>query len=176
MEQETLVLVKPDGVSRNLIGAIIERFEGAGLKVVGLKLVKATKAMTERHYPLVKEWAVNVGRKSRESYEKRGIKVKETDYEIGERVHSWLGKMLMSGPIVAIVLRGDNAVEIVRKLIGSTEAKSAAPGTIRGDFGTDSYADSDREKRALWNLVHASESEKDAEREIAVWFREVAEN
>jgi len=81
--------------------------------------------------------------------------------------------MLMSGPILAMVVKGNCAIEIVRKIVGSTEPKSSAAGTIRGDYCTDSYDMSDAEGRAIWNLVHASSSEEEAKREMAVWFQKV---
>ena len=170
MEQETLVLIKSDGVKKNIIGAVIDRFERVSLKVIGLRMINASEELANTHYILTQEWGSNVARKTRESFAKKGIQMAETDEQIASRVHSWLKKMLMAGPIVAIALRGDNAIEIVRKLIGATEPRSAASGTIRGDYSTDSYADADREKRALWNVVHASESTEEAKRELEVWF------
>ncbi|MEM2873981.1 MAG: nucleoside-diphosphate kinase [Candidatus Nanoarchaeia archaeon] len=173
MEQETLVLIKPDGVARGLVGEIISRFERAGLQITGLKLVKATEEQADAHYILSDEWVKSLAAKTRESYAKRGIELKETDYEIAKKVQTNLKRMLLAGPIVAMVVKGNCAIEIVRKLVGSTEPKSAAAGTIRGDYSTDSYDLADSEERAIWNLVHASSSEEEAKREIAVWFQKV---
>ncbi len=169
--EETLVLVKPEGVEKKLIGEIISRFEKAGLQIAGLKLVQATEELTERHYPLSDEWVKGLAEKTRASFAKKGIEMKETDLEIAERVQAWLKNHLKSGPIIAMVLRGNCAVEIVRKLVGSTEPKSAAPGTIRGDFSADSYELADKEQRCIRNIIHASSSVEEAKREIDVWFR-----
>jgi len=171
MIEDTLVLIKPDGVKRGLVGEIIGRFEKAGLKIVGLKLVKPAQNILEKHYPLLPEWVEGLGRKTRESFAKKGIKLKETDLQIATRVQRFLKKSLASGLIVAIVLRGPHAVEIVRKLIGSTEPRQAMPGTIRGDFSIDAYDVADAEKRSVENIIHASSSVEDARREIDVWFK-----
>jgi len=106
---------------------------------------------------------------------KKGIELKQTDLEIAKQVQNWLIKLLKSGPIVAMVLRGNNSIEIVRKIVGGTEPRTAAPGTIRGDYATDSYQDADRENRAIKNIAHASESEEEAKREIQVWFKKSEE-
>lgn len=174
MEEETLVLVKPDGVVRNLIGDIISRFEKAGLKITGLKLIKPTEELANAHYLLSEEWVKGIATKTRDSFAKKGMTLQETDLQIASRVQKWLKELLMSGVIVAMVLRGNCAIEIVRKLTGSTEPKQAPAGTIRGDYSIDSYDLADSEKRAICNLIHASSSEEEAQREIAVWFPKVA--
>ena len=174
MEEETLVLIKPDGVSRNLIGEIISRFERAGLQITGLKLIRPTEELANAHYLLSEEWVKGIATKTRESFAKKGMTMQETDMQIATRVQKWLKNLLLSGPIVAIVLRGNCAIEIVRKLVGSTEPRSAAAGTIRGDYSIDSYDLADSEKRAICNLIHASSSIEEAQREIAVWFPKVA--
>lgn len=171
MIEETLVLVKPEGVEKKLIGEVISRFEQAGLEIKGLKLVWPTEELTERHYPLAPEWVKGLAEKTRSSFAAKGITMSETDLEIAGRVQAWLKNHLKSGPVIAMVLRGNCAVEIVRKLVGSTEPKSAAPGTIRGDFSIDSYDLADKEQRCVRNIIHASSSVEEARREIDVWFR-----
>jgi nucleoside-diphosphate kinase len=173
MEEETLVLVKPDGVQKNIIGEVVSRFERAGLRVTGLKMVKPTEDQLESHYVLTPEWVSGLAQKTRESFAKKGIELKETDMQIAKRVQTWLKQSLGSGLIVAMVIRGNCAVEIVRKLVGSTEPKLAAAGTIRGDFSVDSYDLADVEKRSVKNVIHASSSVDEAKREIAVWFQKV---
>jgi nucleoside-diphosphate kinase len=173
MEEETLILIKPDGVQRNLIGEILSRFERAGLQITGLKMVKATEEQADAHYLLSEEWIKNIALKTRESFAKKGITLQETDIQIATRIQKWLKNLLLSGPIVAAVLRGNCAVEIARKIVGSTEPKAAAPGTIRGDYSIDSYDLADSENRAICNLVHASSSIEEAQREIAIWFPRV---
>jgi nucleoside-diphosphate kinase len=136
-------------------------------------MVKPTEDQLESHYVLAPEWVSGLAQKTRESFAKKGIELKETDMQIAKRVQGWLKQSLGSGLIVAMVIRGNCAVEIVRKLVGSTEPRSAAAGTIRGDFSVDSYDLADVEKRSVKNVIHASSSVDEAKREIAVWFQRV---
>jgi len=173
MEQETLVLIKPDGVQKNIMGAVIDRFEKAGLRIAELRMLHADDKIAEMHYPVTKEWAENLTDKTRKSYEKRGVKPPAETFDAmayGKLIQSWLKEFLMSGKIVAMVVSGDDAVEKVRELMGPTEPKSAPKGTIRGDFGDDSYAKADAEKRVIRNLMHASDSVETASTEIKLWF------
>ena len=144
--ERSLVLLKPDAIDRGLIGEIITRFERAGLKIAGLKLVWPKKEHAAKHY--TEDLAV-----------RRGAHVRDLMIE-----------MITSGPIVAIALEGVEAVEIVRKMVGTTEPKSAAPGTIRGDYSHVSFKHADSKKMGVYNLVHASGSLEDAASELAVWF------
>jgi len=146
MIQQTLVLVKPDGVQRGLIGEIIKRFEQRGLKIVALKLTQIKKDFSKKHYT--------------EDIAKRR----------GEKVRNLLLDFITSGPVVAMVVEGVDAIENVRKLCGVTESKTALPGTIRGDFSHISFNHADEKEIALKNLVHASADETDAENELALWF------
>lgn len=130
--QQTLILLKPDAVQRRLIGDITERFERKGLRLVGLKLVQAPRALAEQHY------AVHKGKPFYES----------------------LLQFLTSGPTVAMVWSGREAVAVARNLIGATDGSKAAPGTIRGDFALSVQN----------NLVHGSDSVENAATEIALWF------
>ena len=171
-KEKTLVLIKPDGVERGLIGKIIDRFESSGLKVTAMKMVHATKELAEKHYPLDEEWAKNVFEKTKKSYEKDGKEMKyKTHLELGKTIQSWLMQFITENPVVAIVLEGPHSVELVRKMVGSTEPRQAAPGTIRGDYASiESYALGDKKQRVIRNLIHASDSVDNAKREISVWF------
>ncbi len=171
MMERTLVLVKPDGVYRALIGKIVNRFEEAGLKVVAIDMVKPDRKTVERHYNANREWLLSVGSKAKAAYLKQGKKVKETEEEIGMRVRGQLVDYLANSPVVAMVVEGNGAISIVRKIVGGTEPKSADPGSIRGSLSSDSYDVADERQRAVKNLVHASENREEAEREIAVWFK-----
>jgi len=170
--ERTLVLIKPDGVQRSLIGEIIQRFERVGLKFLALKMVIPTKEQAKNFYPSNKEWYLAVGNKTIKGYEAKGIKLERSALEQGKFVKKILVDFMTSGPIVAMVLQGNEAVKIVRKLTGSTEPLSSDVGTIRGDFNIDSYTMADFDQRAVRNLVHASESVAEAEREIKCWFSE----
>jgi nucleoside-diphosphate kinase len=143
----TLILVKPDGVQRGLTGEILRRFETVGLKIVGLKMVWIDEEFAAKHYS--------------------DIKVRR-----GEKVFNGLMSLITMGPVVACVLEGIDAVEVVRKMCGTTEPKTAAPGTIRGDFAHVSFAYSDAVDQAVRNVIHASGSKDEAAVEIALWFNQ----
>jgi nucleoside-diphosphate kinase len=170
--ERTLILLKPDTVQRGLIGKILTRFEDVGLKVVGLKMVLADDSLAKKHYHLDETWAKNVYEKNKTVAEKEGRKVQYKDHmELGQTIQSWNMTFLKEGPVIAIVLQGPHAIEIIRKMVGHTEPKQALPGTIRGDFASiESYALADQKKRVTRNLVHASDTKENAEREIALWF------
>jgi nucleoside-diphosphate kinase len=146
MIEKTLVLVKPDGVERGLIGEIISRFEKRGLKIVGMKMVKVNRETALKHY-------------TEDITKRRGAHVREK-----------LIKFLENSHIIAFVLEGINAVENVRKIVGDTEPRTASPGTIRGDYAHITYEYADDKNIAIGNLVHASGSKEEADYEINVWF------
>ncbi|MEK6926857.1 MAG: nucleoside-diphosphate kinase [Nanoarchaeota archaeon] len=170
--EHTLVLLKPDAVQRNLIGKLISRFEDSGLKITGMKMVWATEELAKKHYHLDEVWAQQVYDKTKAGYEKEGKKFPYKDHlDIGKTIQSWNMRFLREGPVVALVIEGPHAVEIIRKMVGSTEPRSAQPGTIRGDFAMiESYALADKKQRVLRNLIHASDTPENAEREIQLWF------
>jgi nucleoside-diphosphate kinase len=172
MKEQTLVLLKPDAIQRNLIGKILARFEDSGLKVVGLKMLLVSEELARQHYHLDEDWAKAVYDKTKKVYEETGKKMEHTSHiDFGKQIQTWNMNFLREGPIVAIVLEGPHAIEIVRKMVGSTEPRQAQPGTIRGDFAlVESYALADNKKRVLRNLIHASDSVQNARREISLWF------
>jgi nucleoside-diphosphate kinase len=171
MIERTLLLVKPDGVYRALIGKILSQMEESGLKLAAIKMVWPDKEIAGKHYIYDKVWMMSVGTKTHSSYKEKGIILKETPLQIGERVRGYLISLLTSGPIVAMVLEGNEAIPIVRKLIGATEPKKADPYSVRGRFSSDSYDLAEEKQRAILNLVHASEDKKTAAKEISVWFK-----
>ncbi len=173
--ERTFVMVKPDGVQRALVGEIIRRFEKAGLKIVAMKMVRADKALVNKHYPSDEKWLSVVGGKTLESYQKYGIDAKKQlgtsdPVAIGKMVKGWLVDFICSDPVVAMVLEGNHAVENVRKIVGSTLPLVALPGTIRGDYAVDSPDLANARKRPIRNLVHASGSLEEAKFEISLWF------
>ncbi len=149
MIEKTLVLIKPDGVSRALTGEIFSRFERTGLKIIGLKMLQADKEEAGKHY----------------TEEDIGVR-------LGEKIRTLLIDFVTEGPIVAAVIEGDEVVEVVRKMCGATEPKSALPGTIRGDYSHHSRGYCDEAGSAVRNLVHASSDKDTAKYEIGVWFKE----
>lgn len=170
MIERTLILIKHDGVLKGLVGEIFKRFERTGLKIVGLKMIHADDRLANKHYIVTEEWAKALAEKTKKSYAEKGIELKETPHQIATRVQKMNTTFLREGPVIAIVWEGPHAVELGRKLVGSTEPRQAPPGTIRGDFSVDSYMISDKKGRAVRNLVHASGTTVEADREIALWF------
>lgn len=173
--ERTLVLIKPDAFKRGLVGEIISRFERVGLKLEGMKILNATIEIVEKHYPDDKNWIRSVGKKTIDTYEKYNLNIIEDlgtndALKIGKLVRKWLIQHLTSGPVSVLILSGNHAVEIVRKIVGNTVPIFAELGTIRGDFSIDSPDLSARERRVLLNLVHASETVEEAKREISLWF------
>lgn len=170
--ERTLVIVKPDGIQRALIGEIIKRYERTGLKLVALKMLVPTEKMVEEHYLLDPNWKKNVGEKAISSYLKKGETPPSTDpIEVADSVVVSLKKYMTSGPVIAMIWEGGHAVELVRKITGGTEPRSAGVGTIRGDFVLDSYQMADTDTRAIRNLIHASGTVPEAEMEIPHWFK-----
>ncbi len=173
--EKTLILVKPDGVQRGLVGAILGRFEQVGLKIVALRVVHPTRDQAERHYPNTPEWIEGMGQKTLQSYKENGVdpmaEVGTADArKIGEMVKQWNIEYLSSGPVVACVLEGYHAIQVVRKMCGHTLPLAAAPGTIRGDYSTASPILANAFRHAIHNLIHASSTPEEAEHEIAHWF------
>jgi nucleoside-diphosphate kinase len=177
MVERTFVMVKPDGVQRGLIGEIISRFEQRGLKVIALKMVKPSLEHITNHYPTSDEWVERLGEKGFKTFAELGIDPVEvmgtTDKKAaGSQVREWLMNYMTEAPVVPMVIEGMHAIDTVRKVVGHTLPFKAEPGTIRGDFSADSPASANVEKRAIKNLVHASETPGEAEHEIAHWFSE----
>jgi nucleoside-diphosphate kinase len=169
--ERTLVIIKPDGIQRSLIGEIISRYERIGLKLVGIKMMIPTVEMVEKHYTLDPEWKRLVGEKRLKATPEGHVDGESDPIKLGEKVLSVLTHYLTAGPIIAMVWQGAHAVSIVRKVTGGTEPRTSDIGTIRGDFMLDSYEMSETDGRAVRNLVHASGTVSEAEDEIAHWFR-----
>jgi nucleoside-diphosphate kinase len=174
--EQTLVLIKPDGVKRELVGEIISRFEKVGLKIIGIKMVQISKDMAFKHYGYNDEWFETVGERMKEFYKKIGYDAGEdfsklSHKDIGKLVQKWNVNYLIDGAVVALVLEGPYAIEIVRKIAGSTYPAEALPGTIRGDYSVESPLTSNLQKRSVRNLVHASGTKDEAKLEIELWFK-----
>ena len=174
-QERTFLLIKPDGVKRGLIGEIIHRIEQRGLKIIALEMFQATKEQMDNHYPKDEKWITRIGEKTFKTYEKYGYDVLSelgtTDKkEIGLKVRGWLVDFMCSAPMVKMIVEGGHAIEMIRKLAGNTMPSIAEMGTIRGDFSVDSAALANREKRAVKNIVHASETPEEAAHEMSLWF------
>lgn len=172
-QERTLIIIKPDGIQRSLVGEIIKRYERIGLKLVGLKMMVPSEEMIEKHYTLDPEWVRITGEKTIKGYKDKGMKPPiEDPLKVTELLLQRLKKYMTSGPIIAMVWQGAHAVAIVRKITGKTEPLMSDVGTIRGDFVLDSYEMSDIAERCIRNLIHSSGSVKEANDEIKHWFKD----
>lgn len=175
--EKTLIVVKPDGVRRGLVDKIISYYENGGLKVVVKKTLTIDREFAEQHYAATDKQIVGMGNKTLQA-SKESNKLEEmkrifgTDdpKKIGTMLREFLVKFITSGPVVAMILEGENAVQKARRITGYTDPSKAEKGTIRGDFGQDSITASNSQKRATENLVHASGNSEEAKREIKLWF------
>ena len=171
-QERTVVLIKPDGVQRSLIGEIIKRYERSGLKLAGIKMTVPTAEHIEKHYTVDPEWRRVTGEKTIKGYKDKGLNPPSEDpLAVTAIILNNLKKYMVSGPIIAMVWQGAHAVKIVRKITGGTEPLTSDIGTIRGDFVLDSYQLSDMDGRAVRNLIHTSGSVDEAEKEISLWFQ-----
>jgi len=146
--ERTLVLFKPDTVQRGLVGEILTRFERVGLKIVATKMIAPDRSHYHTHYEEIGQMITRRG----------------------ERAFDVTLEMMTQGPVIAMVFEGIEAVALVRKLVGPTEPKSAAPGTIRGDYSHMSFGYADQKGKGVPNLIHASGSVEEAQKEIGHWF------
>ena len=165
MVQQTLILIKPDGVQRGLTDEIIKRYEVVGLKVVNRKDIMAPMDIVEKHYAMDPEFLRLIGEKTIAA----GQAVTSAEDQ-GRKVVTWLRDFITSGPIVAMVLEGEDAIALAHKTTGFTDPSTAKKGTIRGDLGTDNILDANREERPVYNLIHASGNPEEAKKEIQLWF------
>lgn len=171
-QEKSLLIIKPDGVQRSLIGEIIKRIERVGFKLVAIKFEIPTKEKVVEHYTIDPEWILKTGEKTLKAKQDAGEDVSGFDaLTYGGAILHKLQSYMTSGPVVIMVWQGAHVVEVVRKLVGSTEPKSSDVGTIRGDFVHDSYEISNIENRSVKNVLHASSCIEDAEKEMFVWFK-----
>lgn len=173
-EEITFVMIKPDGVRRGLTGEIIRRIEQRNLKIVAIEMYQPTHEEIDSHYPKDEVWITRLGHKTLSTYEKYGYDAMDEmgtskPEEIGPHVRKWLVEYMTSGPVVKIVVQGVHAVDMVRKLAGNTQPALAEMGTIRGDYSVESAASANKDKRAIHNLIHASETPEEAKHEIEHW-------
>lgn len=168
--ERTLVILKPDTVQRAFCGEIITRFERAGLKIVGAKMMVPDMELLKKHYP--DSLVPIVGNKTKEDWDSYGVEYSETIEEIGEMIVDATRKFMREAPVLAMVLEGGHAVEIVRKMVGKTGPKDSAPGTIRGDYAHLSLGRASLAKKGAANLIHASGTVDEAKTEISMWFED----
>lgn len=171
-QEKSLVIIKPDGVQRSLIGEVIKRLERVGLKLIALKFEIPTKEKTKAHYTIDPEWIIKAGNKGIESLQKKGEETSHLNAEeIGLKILAKLEKYMSSGPVVIMIWQGAHVVDVIRKIVGSTEPRTSDVGTIRGDFVHDSYEISNIEGRSVRNVIHASGTVDEGQKEIQNWFK-----
>ena len=173
--EKTCIIVKPDGVMRGLTGEIIHRFEQAGLKLIGCKMLRPTKKQVLGHYPGTEEWLRGMGEKTLKNYLDYNVDpMKELGtndpLEIGKKIQGWLVKYWITGPIVVMAYEGNHAIENARMIAGYTLPSGAQPGTIRGDYSLDSAVLANLRKRPVKNIIHASGNTSESKHEISFWF------
>ena len=167
MIERTLVIIKPDAIQRGLVGEITHRFEKVGLKIAAMKMLFATKEQLEEHYYKEDEWLIEKG---------KGI-IKNKNYpedydpkKAGKEIVDALVEDMRLSPVIALIMEGHNAINVVRKIAGPTNIEEALPGTIRGDFSHDTYGLANVNDRPIITIIHASGDKADAEKEIKIWF------
>jgi len=169
--ERTFIILKPDAIQRSLIGEIMRRIENTGLKFVAFKFLLASEDQLVRHYNKDEKWFAEKGARIVNDRTTHNLPIEKSALEYGKEIIDSIVKFMTAGPVLAMVVQGNEAVAVVKKIVGATEPKSSDVGTIRGDYTVDSYDHSSVQNRAVRNLVHCSESPEEAEREIAVWFK-----
>jgi nucleoside-diphosphate kinase len=176
--ERTFVMLKPDAMKDNLAGEIIKRYQDAGLRIVAMKMLQVDRKLAEKHYTVSDEQIIGMGNKTLQSAKDLGktdsvMKIFGTNEakKIGMTLREWLIKFIISRPVIAMVLEGEDAIKNVRKITGFTDPSKAEKGTIRGDLGKDSIDKANSDGRATENLVHASGSAAEAKFETELWFK-----
>lgn len=175
IKERTFVIIKPDGVQRSIVGDIIKRLEGTGLKITAMKMLIPTREQVLAHYNKDDAWCEKKGQNTINNIEGSGGKPEKTALEYGRDILEGNVAFMTCSPVVAMVLEGNKAIGVVKKVVGDTEPLTSDVGTIRGDMTIDSYELANIDGRAVRNLIHCTDPEdgqEEAEREIKVWFRE----
>ncbi|PIN81200.1 nucleoside-diphosphate kinase [Candidatus Woesearchaeota archaeon CG10_big_fil_rev_8_21_14_0_10_32_9] len=167
MNERTLVILKPDAVARGIVGEILTRFEKVGLKIVAMKMIFAPEDKLKEHYFKDDQWLIEKGKGI---IKNKGYPENYDQKIAGQEIVDGLVQDMMILPVIAMILEGHNAVNVVRKLVGPTNVEQALPGTIRGDYSHDTYALANVSDRPILTIVHASGDLADAEKEVKLWF------
>lgn len=171
-QERTFIILKPDTVQRSLLGEAVKRIEQTGLKCTAMKMFVPDEERLLKHYSKSDEWFQSKGEKIVADLKNQGLPVDKEPIEYGRDIIRTIVTYMTAGPVVAMVWEGNQAVNVVMKIVGTTEPSTSDVGTIRGDYTIDSYGHASFENRAVRNLVHCSDAVEEAEREIAIWFKE----
>lgn len=171
-KEQTLVILKPDTVQRSLMGEIINRVERTGLKLVAVKMIRPDEKRLTEHYGKKDDWYLEKGTKRIKFLQDAGktVEPNRAPIEYGKDIIRGVIRYMQSSPVVAMVWEGNQAVAVVKKLVGTTDPTTSDVGTIRGDYQLDSYSLSDVEQRGIRNLLHCTDQSSEAQREIDIWF------
>ncbi len=170
-KERTFVILKPDTIQRGLIGESIKRFESVGLKLTAMKFSLAAEEILWKHYNKDDAWFQKKGELTIKNRQDLGMPIEKEAIEYGKDIIRALVKFMSCGPVVMMIWEGNQAVGVVKKIVGGTEPATSDVGTIRGDLTLDSYELANRDERAVRNLVHCSDEVSEAEREISLWFK-----
>ena len=168
-EEKTLVILKPDVLTRGIVGEILSRFEKVGLKIVALKMLSARDEQLLEHYYKDEAWKLEKGKLM---IEKNNLPEDTDPIKVGQGIVDSLVKDMQITPVIALALEGHNSVMTVKRLTGPTDIDDASPGTIRGDYAHHSYEYTDNKGIAIKNLIHASGTKEEAKKELELWFKE----
>ena len=171
-QERTLVILKPDAIQRSLVGEIVGRIERVGLKITAMKMFVPTEAQLLEHYNKDDEWYLRKGEGIVEEIKARGEEPTKEPIEYGKDIIRAMVVYMTAAPCVGFIVEGNRSIDVVTKLVGTTEPSTADIGTIRGDYTVDSYNHANIEDRGVRNLIHCSDVPVEAEREIALWFTE----
>lgn len=169
-KERSLVIIKPDGIQRSLVGEIITRFERVGLKMVAMKMIVAQDDQVWTHYNKKDEWFQAKGENMIQNRKDAGLPVDKEAIEYGRDIIGVLVKYMTASPVIVMVLEGNAATTVVTKIVGDTAPTAADIGTIRGDLAIDSFQIANIDERGVRNLIHCSEDPSEAERETKIWF------
>jgi nucleoside-diphosphate kinase len=170
--ERTFVIIKPDGIQRSLVGEIVGRFERVGYKLCAAKLMVPTEDQCWKHYNKDDDWFLKKGTAIVEARKSKALTVDKEVIEYGRDIIRGAVSYMTAGPVMCMVWEGNQAVAVIKKMVGGTEPTTSDVGTIRGDFSLDSYHISDLDSRgSVRNLIHCTDNINEYEREYAIWFK-----
>lgn len=171
-KERTFVILKPDAIQRSLIGEITQRIERLGYKLVAAKFMVPTEDLLWKHYHKNDEWFLKKGQAIIERKKAAGLPVEKEAIEYGKDIIRGTIKFMLAGPVLAMVWEGNQAVGVIKKLVGATDPLSSDVGTIRGDYSLDSFSIVEHDDRGtVRNLIHCTDDTSEYEREVSIWFQ-----